>query len=243
MSASVRIEDEAFSDSRYAVLARSLGLADVDHAIGKMARVWRQCTLEHRYSLPQTDVQALLGDGGVEALVTARLGELTNDGLVRICGTRGRIEWLAKLKAGGRKGGKSRASKAKRDKKGRLATSRPSLVEASHPSPGLSSPPVPAPVPVLHEREIAIGVDAVKQRLGLILPDPEIDLALSRSAPFTEAEYQAALTETKQRLGRHEPKYAAKVLGGIRDRAVQRQREGVGAAMDRAAAAFVRGDT
>lgn len=42
MAASVRIEDEAFADERYDALARAAGLADADHARGKMARLWRQ---------------------------------------------------------------------------------------------------------------------------------------------------------------------------------------------------------
>ena len=50
MGASVRIEDDAFSDTRYDLLARYGGLADADHARGKMARIWRQCTLEGRHT-------------------------------------------------------------------------------------------------------------------------------------------------------------------------------------------------
>lgn len=97
MGASVRIEDEAFSCERYEDLATAAGLADADHARGKMARIWRQCTLETRHILPVATITRILGPRGVEALVEARLGEVV-DGGVRICGTKGRVEWLKKLR-------------------------------------------------------------------------------------------------------------------------------------------------
>lgn len=103
MAVSVRIEDEAFSDERFDDLATMAGLVDGDHARGKMARLWRQCTLETRYVLPRATVLRVLGDRGVEALVSARLGEEVGDG-IRIRGTRGRVEWLKKLRSNGKFG-------------------------------------------------------------------------------------------------------------------------------------------
>lgn len=97
MAASVTIVDEAFSDRRYERLAARAGLADADHARGKMAVLWRQCTIEQRDVLPVDDVIGVLGPNGVDALVFASLGCAVRGG-IRIHGTRGRIEWLGKLR-------------------------------------------------------------------------------------------------------------------------------------------------
>lgn len=108
--AAVRIEEAAFSDDRYDDLAEFAGLADADHARGKMARLWRQCTLEQVHTLPESTVRRVLGPNGVEAIVRARLGEVSDEG-VRIRGTQGRIEWLGTLKDNGKygkKGGRPR---------------------------------------------------------------------------------------------------------------------------------------
>jgi hypothetical protein len=140
MSASVRIEDEAFSDRRYDRLAREAGLADADHARGKMAVLWRQCTLEQRHILPPEDVMGVLGDDGVRALVASRLGSETPSG-VRIHGTEGRIEWLTRL----RKNGKYGHLGAEHGKKGGRPRKPPEA-----PLEGVSEnpPPAPAPAPV-----------------------------------------------------------------------------------------------
>src|ERR1044071_8597123 len=103
MGASVRTEDGAFSDERFTDLARAAGLADADHARGKMSRLWRQCTIENTYVLPRETIISVLGDRGVEAIICARLGEETEGG-IRIRCTRGRIEWLRKLRQNGKFG-------------------------------------------------------------------------------------------------------------------------------------------
>lgn len=103
--ASVRIENEAFSDRRYDRLAKLAGLADADHARGKMAVVWRQCTIEQRHTLDEDTIRDILGDDGPEALVSSRLGERTPEG-IRIKGTSGRIEWLKRLRSNGKHGRK-----------------------------------------------------------------------------------------------------------------------------------------
>ena len=110
--AAVRTESDAFGDVRYERLARLAGLADADHARGKMARLWRQCTMEKRYVLPIEDVIEVLGERAIAALTESRLGEEV-DGGVRIRGTKGRIEWLDKLRKNGRKGGRPKKTKCK----------------------------------------------------------------------------------------------------------------------------------
>lgn len=106
----VRVEEDAFEDLRFAELAAYCGLADADHARGRMLRIWRQCTLEARYILPPAAIDAVLGVGGADALVRARLGTVSDDG-IRVHGTEGRVEWLQKARKNARKGG--RATKAK----------------------------------------------------------------------------------------------------------------------------------
>jgi hypothetical protein len=101
--AAVRIEEAAFSDRRFDRLASLLGLPCADCARGKMAALWRQCTLEQRHVLDEDDVAIVLGPGGADALVAARLGERTKKG-VRICGTKGRIEWLGRARSNGEYG-------------------------------------------------------------------------------------------------------------------------------------------
>jgi len=145
VAVSVRIEDEAFSDRRYDVLARILGLPDADCARGKMAAVWRQCTQQQTHILSAEMVREILGDNGPEALVKSTLGE-TVEGGIRIRGTKGRIEWLAKLRKSARKGGAARASQkashmAEQVPAKWVATSCDSL----QPTP---SAPAPAPAPV-----------------------------------------------------------------------------------------------
>ena len=135
MAASVRIEDEAFADDRYARLAEEAGLEDADHARGKMARLWRQCTIEQTHILEVRDVTRVLGMNGVSAIVDARLGELVDDTHVRIRGTKGRIEWLAKLRKNGAKGGRPKKTKSK-------PSGFPEL-----------NPPAPAPAPAPAQEE------------------------------------------------------------------------------------------
>jgi len=138
---SVRIEDDAFGDLRYDTLAQVAGLADADHARGKMARLWRQCTAERIYILTEAEVCAVLGPRGVNAIIAARLGDQVSRG-IRIRGTKGRIEWLANLRENGKKGGRPRkASNETRQKPSGSGESNP-------PSPSPSPSPVSAPAPV-----------------------------------------------------------------------------------------------
>jgi hypothetical protein len=135
---SVRIEDDAFGDIRYERLARECGLTDADHARGKMARLWRQCTAEKRYQLDREDVISVLGERGVDALLASRLGEMHGD-KIRIRGTKGRIEWLDKLRNNGRKGGRPKKTKWKPS--GFSESNPPALVTATASSPATAPDP------------------------------------------------------------------------------------------------------
>ena len=155
MAASVRVEDEAFSDRRYNRLARLAGLADADHARGKLLVIWRQCTIEQRYVLPADDVRDVLGENGAEALVEARLGEFVEGG-IRICGAQGRIEWLEKLRENGRKGGRPKKNQVVSKTKTKPITKRkPSGYETNN-------PPAPAPAPA-RSHTPAFDLEAIYQ--------------------------------------------------------------------------------
>jgi len=142
MAVSVRIEDEAFSDVRYDVLATLCLLADSDHARGKMAVLWRQCTAQGTYVLPESVVRAVLGANAPCALIESGLGEAV-DGGFRIKGTRGRIEWLKKLRKNAQKGGKAKAAKRQTRGKQEAAKSLP---------PPFPPAPAPAPAPANKKR-------------------------------------------------------------------------------------------
>lgn len=108
MGAAVRVDAEAFMDERFVTLARLAGLADADHARGKMLRLWRQCTDRNTSVLTVETVESVLGANASESLVKSDLGELVEGG-IRIRGTSGRIEWLENLRKNGKKGGKAKA--------------------------------------------------------------------------------------------------------------------------------------
>jgi len=135
MAVSVRIEDEAFSDRRYDVLALMLGLPDADCARGKMAALWRQCTQQQTHILRAEMVCSVLGPNGPDALVKSELGVAVEGG-IRICGTKGRIEWLARLRKNGKKGGRPR----------KPTGNHLVLRNTESGKPG-ANPPAPAPAP------------------------------------------------------------------------------------------------
>lgn len=161
MAASVRTEDEAFSDVRFEVLATLCQLADADHARGKMQRLWRQCTAIGSYVLPESIVCAVLGSNGATALVESRLGEQV-DGGIRIRGTRGRIEWLKKLRKNAQKGGKARAAK-------RLPIGKQEAASAV-PPPG---PPVTAPVTIKEEESGSLSLAIQEPKSDRAHPDQQ----------------------------------------------------------------------
>ncbi len=192
MGASVRIEDGAFSDRRFDRLARELGLADADHARGKMAVLWRQCTLEQRYTLDPEDIACVLGESGPQALAACRLGEPLASGEIRIKGAVGRIEWLGNVRNGTSQGGQARAASAERDERGRMLpkSSKPGFSSGSSgssesscdPASAGGAPPahssVPSPSPVPTEREIDASAPASQNEhngagvAALSVPDP-----------------------------------------------------------------------
>jgi hypothetical protein len=160
VSAPVRIEARAWTDIRFATLARILGLADADHALIKVARLWSWQT-EHytpdnpTYEVDADTIESVLGDGGAAALVRAKLADQTATGY-RLRGTEGQIEWCDTLTSKRQHAGRARAAAAKRDERGRLisneahestSTTPAHVQHATSTPPAQSSAPTPDPSP------------------------------------------------------------------------------------------------
>ena len=103
--ANVRIESDAFSDTRIETLGM---IADYNRfeALGRLAHLWRTCTILEAYILTDSRIKTCLGDKGPEALIESELGERVEAGIY-IKGTKGRIEWIQKLRANASAGGKA----------------------------------------------------------------------------------------------------------------------------------------
>ena len=71
----VNLEPSVWTDARFMLLAQLMGWASADTAIGAMARVWRQCTIQETYALADETVDLLLGKGGAIAVIRSGLGE------------------------------------------------------------------------------------------------------------------------------------------------------------------------
>ena len=96
--AAVRIDDKAFADARFALLAKLMKLPEPDFAIIKVARIWQMQTENYTpqrptYVVHRDVVAAMLGPKGADYLRMAGLAEDDEEGLY-MKGTKGRIEWL-----------------------------------------------------------------------------------------------------------------------------------------------------
>jgi hypothetical protein len=149
MSTRVTLEHTALEDPRFAILADILGLAHVAIALWFMVRLWRRATESQHYTVSFAVIRAELGAGGVAALVDADLGELVDahlptahaaslelravparpgEQLVRLRGTKGRIEWWGRDRAAKRDGGRTRARQADRSANGKFRDNRSSSI-------------------------------------------------------------------------------------------------------------------
>lgn len=221
--ASVRIESAAFGDKRYDRLAVLLGLADADHARGRMTWLWRQCTIENRHELDDLDVQVVLGSKGVDALINSRLGERTPSGSIRIKGTDGKVEWLESLKGGAEAGGKARAASAERGPDGRMLpaqldqldvvkTANASSGVQRNPAPPAGSDPGPSSALVL--THVFLILDLAGDSLERTITTEQLNKAFERTwawsisprwypsysklEPFSPAEIRAACLSLKR---------------------------------------------
>lgn len=166
MAAPVRIESRAWGDVRFATLARVLGLADADHALIKVARLWSWQTDHYdperpTYELDRDTIESVLGSGGPEALVRAKLATETESGW-RMHGTEGQIEWSWGLASKRSRAGRARADSARRGGDGRLLCNdddiHPACAGGAGPAststrPAQSSAPSPSPSPSQDQKE------------------------------------------------------------------------------------------
>lgn len=182
--AAVRTEEEAFADDRYDDLAARAGLADADHARGKMLRVWRQCTIEGTHFVSRDFLARVFPIGGADALIGARLGELQEDDSVRVRGAKGRVEWLTKLRANGRKGGRPKRLPAKPNGS-HLVTNSITKTEPAQekekeqeqeslPDRAATPPPVSVPVPSGDQ-----GAASVERVQAAVRPSPVVQSAVA----------------------------------------------------------------
>jgi hypothetical protein len=195
VAVSVRIEDEAFSDLRYDTLAQLLGLPDADCARGKMATIWRQCTIEGRKVMSTLKVVQALGERGVKALLESGLG-LPNRHGVLICGMQERLERVSKLRQAGRLG-------AKYGKQGGRPRKTPKGVSTNRirkPLKGLS----PKPLRGLLQKPLKGFSPHLDLDLGLDL-DLQISKDPDRSTDLAPRVERASAIRAKKPRGRHKP--------------------------------------
>ena len=159
--ASVRVEDEARKDPRIVILGKRLKTTKFD-ALARMIEIWAYCTEKQTYFLSGGVIDACAEfEGFAEIICEPEIGlaEFTEKG-IRIKGTKGRIEWLTKLRKQSKKGGQT--TRAKWQAK-RLAKEGPNAEPKEGPL-SLALAPVLAPVPVLalsknkeEEEELNLG--------------------------------------------------------------------------------------
>lgn len=110
--ASVRVD--GINDPRFKILGKLINSNRFD-ALGRMVAVWEYCTEKQTYFLTEIILDAISEiENFADALTKSDLAERTDEG-IRIKGTKGRIEWLRKLRQNGKKGGRPKKTKTKPD--------------------------------------------------------------------------------------------------------------------------------
>lgn len=136
--ASVRFDN--LHDPRFKVLGKKLGTSHFD-AIGRMAFIWDFCTEKNTHKVSETVCNLLADAQNFSDLICDEevdLGERTSSG-IRIKGTKGRIEWLAKARNNGKKGGRPKLTKTKPDGYPLDNRNRTGIEPESNPSLGYAS--------------------------------------------------------------------------------------------------------
>jgi hypothetical protein len=152
--ASVRIEDSALTDPRFVILGKRLCTSHYD-AIGRMIYVWSYCTDKQLHVLTPELIDTLSGYEGFHVhLIEIGLAEELSSTEIRICGTKGRIEWIAKLRKNGRKGGRPKKTKTKPDG---LANDNQTLTKTEPPSNPLTPSLTLTTTPVIKNKETTLS--------------------------------------------------------------------------------------
>ena len=146
--ASIRLEDEARKDPRFGILGKRMGTSKFD-ARARMEELWAYCTEKQTYFLSAEIIDELAEFPNFSHLICepeVSLAEACSEG-IRIKGTKGRIEWIAKLRKNGKKGGRPRKTKTKPE-----ANQNETRIEP--PSNPLTLTPVLVPAPVKEKENI-----------------------------------------------------------------------------------------
>lgn len=153
--ARVNVEQKALTDPRFWMLGELSGAPpEYCQAVGLLLaiRIWNECIERETDILRGEIAQALMQDtAGAQRFVDCDLAEWVDEleTMIRVKGCTGRTDYKAKIRAGNRAGGISRASSAERDEKTGTFT-RSNQVESrssTRSNPGRSSVPAPAPSP------------------------------------------------------------------------------------------------
>jgi hypothetical protein len=142
-----RVDDRARKDPRFAILGKRLGTTRFD-ALGRMGEVWAYCAEHKAYVVPAHIIDVVAEFDGFAELICSPEVDLAepSEGGVRIRGTKGRIEWLEKLRKNAKKGGRARASQKASHLASQKVTQTPAKAD-----PG-SSVLIPILSPVLEKK-------------------------------------------------------------------------------------------
>lgn len=101
----VNVDTAMLSDPRYEVASGELDV-DPDWLRMKMIRVYHYCTDRGVHEIPAAIIMALVpAQGCIDALARVGLIRASQEPLYYVAGTRGRIEWLARLRTNSHAGG------------------------------------------------------------------------------------------------------------------------------------------
>ena len=141
--ARITVEQTALVDPRFELLGRLLE-SNRHEALGRMLLIWNACQERESYTLAAKFVSAVLGhpQGAAWLADECELAEWVDDATLRIKGTEGRIEWLAKKRAAARENG-SRGGRKPISNQERTDVGSPPVSHRLQPA----TPPAPAPAP------------------------------------------------------------------------------------------------
>jgi hypothetical protein len=185
--ASVRLEDQVWTDPRFVMLGKLYGASHFD-AIARVAMIWNYCTEKKIYSLSEALIETLsCVQNFSEFLVNKEVSLAVFDqetGLYRVKGTKGRVEWLARLRKNGKKGGRPKKTRTKPDDN-QMVTQNVTRSE-----PG-ANPLVPVPVPVpttvlINNNNTDTEIEVSASRNGLTpVPQPSL-FPIQKKSKFSD---------------------------------------------------------